>query len=389
MLLATLLLTGCGSARWGATITGPGSAGLGKQATAGTAARLTGQVPKGFAAKSVTFVSTQRAFVLGTAPGRHSAVTVIARTTDRGAHWTTIPAPQYPVGSAVLPGRTVWGIRFASPSVGWVFGSELLQTTDGGARWTLIPPPGNLELLSLAVNDGQVLALFARCTDDACPAQGTGALYRQPLTRAGLQAGSWREIASVATINFAFDSDDLISTQGRVAAVLDGNKILVTGNGGLTLAKRPVPCTKAEIGGPAVAAALSDHELAVVCDGQGYTGHVDKTVQVSDDLGAHWSSDGSPPSGGGPLAIAGTPGHLVLAAESAASWLYYSPKAGHWSTAYFSGDGGQGFADLGFTTAANGIAISGPVLSAGNPDQRLGLLLLTGDGGATWHAVRW
>ena len=44
-----------------------------------------GPVPGGFTATSVTFVSAQEAFVLGTAPCPNAVCTSIVRTFDRGA----------------------------------------------------------------------------------------------------------------------------------------------------------------------------------------------------------------------------------------------------------------------------------------------------------------
>ena len=74
----------------------------------------------------------------------------------------------------------------------------------------------------------------------------------------------------------------------------------------------------------------------------------------------------------------------MVAAESGASWLYHSgDSAARWGTAYQAGDGGQGWNDLGFTTTHDGVVIHGhPYIG-----DMLGQLLLTGNGGLTWHAV--
>jgi len=50
-------------------------------------------------------------------------------------------------------------------------------------------------------------------------------------------------------------------------------------------------------------------------------------------------------------------------------------------------DGGQGWADLGFTTAADGVVVHGPADSDGNSSQRPGQLFLTDDAGTTWYQV--
>jgi photosystem II stability/assembly factor-like uncharacterized protein len=58
-----------------------------------------------------------------------------------------------------------------------------------------------------------------------------------------------------------------------------------------------------------------------------------------------------------------------------------------WNTVGTSDDGGAGWADLGFTSNLAGVVVHGPAVSDGNPGGRPGEVLLTGNGGATWHRV--
>ena len=126
-----------------------------------------------------------------------------------------------------------------------------------------------------------------------------------------------------------------------------------------------------------------------MCTGEGYTGHTIKRVYVSGDAGAHWAPAGRPSPDGDAGTLAATmTGRLAIATESAASWLFSSPDAGaSWRIAGTWNDGGSGWADLGFTTAADGVVVHGPADSDGNSTQRPGRLLLTGDAGATWYRV--
>jgi hypothetical protein len=126
-----------------------------------------------------------------------------------------------------------------------------------------------------------------------------------------------------------------------------------------------------------------------LCTGEGYTGHTIKRVYVSGDAGAHWAPAGRPsPDGDAGTLAATTTGRLAIATESAASWLFYSPDAGaSWRITGTWDDGGSGWADLGFTTAIDGVVVHGPADSDGNSTQRPGQLLLTGDAGATWYPV--
>src|SRR5262249_48879795 len=120
-----------------------------------------------------------------------------------------------------------------------------------------------------------------------------------------------------------------------------------------------------------------------------FTGHTLKFTYLSPDDGAHWTAAGKPGSvGDGGTVATASRRQWVISTASAGSLLYYSGKDGFgWHTVAFRGDGGLGWADLGFTTHANGIVVYGPARSDGNPEQFPGQLWLTSNAGRTWHAV--
>ena len=247
-----------------------------------------GPVPGGFRATSVTFVSAQEAFVLGTAPCSHAPCTSIVRTLDRGASWAGLPAPVVPLSSP--GGAGVWGIRFATPEHGFVFGDGLWETADGGQHWASVAYPGG-SILSLAAIDGQVLALTATCTvQGGCAESGT--LLRRPLA-----GGAWSQVTQVRTAGIT-DPTDMIATQAGVAAVLDGSDVAVTGNGGVTITRHPTPCGTTTMTRGVSVAVIAPDGLALLCTGQGYTGHTVKTVYTSSNLGATWIKAGVPGSAG-------------------------------------------------------------------------------------------
>ena len=97
-----------------------------------------------------------------------------------------------------------------------------------------------------------------------------------------------------------------------------------------------------------------------------------------------WIKAGVPGNAGdGGTIAAASPTQLVISTASAASWLYYSGDgAAQWQTVLTEPDGGQGWADLGFTTASDGVVIHAPA-SKGFAGQ----LMLTRDGGLTWRQV--
>jgi len=333
-----------------------------------------GPVPSGFTATSVTFVSAQEAFVLGTAPCPNAPCTSIVRTLGRGASWRGLTAPLVPLSS---PGGTgVWGIRFAMPEHGFVFGDGLWESTDGGQHWASAAYPGG-SILSLAAIDGQVLALTATCSVQAGCAQ-PGTLWRRPLA-----GGAWSQVTQVTASGTA-DPTDMIATQAGMAAVLDGHDVVVTSNGGITITRHLTACTTAAITPESSVAVIAPDGLALMCIGQGFMGHTVKTVYISGDLGGTWVQAGMPPTAGDGGAIAAAnPGELVIATASGASWLDYSGDgAAQWQTVVTEPDGGQGWADLGFTTASDGGVIRGPAAR-----RFAGQLMLTEDGGLAWRQV--
>jgi hypothetical protein len=362
------------------TASPPGGAGgaPGSPATTATAAAAGGPVPAGFVATSVTFVSVGEAFVLGTAPCAHAPCTSIVRTLDRGASWAGVPAPVVPLGDPYSntgqPGA--WGIRFASPDEGFVFGNGLWVTTDGGEHWTAAAGPGG-SIVDLEVIDGQLLAL----TDDCTAKSGCSSV--EALEHRTLSGGPWSVFAKG-------DNARVIATQARVAAVLVGGSVVVTGDGGLTSVVRATPCPDGSGSAGSAVAVTGPDSLTLLCAGDAAAGSVVKTVYVSGDLGASWVKAGSPPFPGDPWGISGgTTAQPVVAAASGASWLYYSPDGGaKWQVVFKEGDGGAAFNDLGFTTPADGVAVYGPVYQNDNPYGMPGKLLMTSDGGASWTLVR-
>jgi hypothetical protein len=161
-----------------------------------------------------------------------------------------------------------------------VFGHGLWETSDGGQHWASAAYPGG-SIMSLAAIDGQVLALTATCSVQAGCAQ-PGTLWRRPLA-----GGAWSQVTRV-TASWAADPTDIIATQANVAAVLDGRDVVVTPDGGLTITRHVTPCAMAAMPLASSVAVIAPGGLALLCIGQGFTGHTVKTVYASGDLGATW-----------------------------------------------------------------------------------------------------
>jgi hypothetical protein len=387
-LALTALSAGCGTARPPGSPAGK-AGGTGSVAkaradstgrAAGAALPGIGPVPAHFAARSVTFVSPDEGFVLGTAPCAARPCTSLVRTLNRGATWVGLPAPLAKLGG---PGdaNAVWGIRFATASHGFIFGSSLWETTDGGEHWVRDARPAS-SVIALAIVRGEVIAVTQRCTPaNGCPQTGW-------IVRRALSGGPW---TTVIRIHPAFPESptDLIGTQAGIAAILNGTSVVVSHDGGVRWTSHPTPCTSIRKGRPTSVAVIAPNDLALLCTGEGFLSHTLKFTYLSQDDGAHWTATGKPSAAGdGGTIAAASLKNWVISTASAASWLYYSGNEGsRWHTVVFKGDGGFGWADLGFTTLTNGIVVYGPARSDGNPEHFPGQLWLTSNGGSTWHAV--
>jgi hypothetical protein len=345
----------------------------------GHAIGAAGPVPAGTTATSVSFVSTHEAFVLGTAPCAHRPCSVILRTLDRGHSWQGLAAPRQRVS---LPeGSGLWGLRFADAQRGYAYGRGIWRTTDGASSWQRWSVPGRYVIDFAAVRDSELIAVTSPCTSASshCPNRLT--LYHRAVA-----GGRWRRVASSGRQAF----NESISVSGGVVWVLIGQRLLVSADDGRTFSAHSQPCASTVSGLPQPTSITDGGSTTfLLCTGQGALSHTVKKVFRTHGVHSGWTLIGRAPFAGdaGTLAAAGNR-RLVLATASAASWLYSSSDAGkHWGTSLFYGDGGLGWSDLGFTTSSDGVVIHAPARTDGGSPQFPGQLILTEDGGHTWHTV--
>jgi photosystem II stability/assembly factor-like uncharacterized protein len=334
-----------------------------------------GPVPAGTEAASVTFVSPREAFILGTAPCRRQPCSVILRTTDRGAQWVGLPAPDEAV--SYRQGSGLWGLRFADADNGYAFGQGLWQTSDGGQAWRKLTPPAPSVLSLEAVQDREIVA-FAQSCQPVRGCSGRLGLYHEPI------GGSWSRVNSTRT----FASDASFAVHGATVWALAGPRLYISQNGGASFAGAPMPCASNRSTGGRQPTSITDDgtHVYLLCTGGAFTGHTIKYVYATSGPGSPWSLVGKPPTeGDGGQISAGADDSIVIATYSAASLLYHSTDGGHtWSTVVTEDDGGAGWNDLGFTTATDGVVVHAPPVPG---QKRPGQLLLTDDGGLTWHTV--
>jgi len=291
-------------------------------------------VRPGFAASDVSFVSTQRGWVLGSGQ---------LLTTDDGAlSWTALPAP--PAGATHL--------RFATSSDGyaWSTGGALWLTTDGAASWQ----PGRLgKVLSLETASGWVWAIAG--------SQPYPYVWRAP-------------VGSTAWTNLGFTPD-------RTATLLvHGPTAYVAGQEGAgpippsvevytgTQAGRhqAVPCPTSLPVPYAELGASTDGSLVLVCDVQGQSAQYD-LAYASTDGGSSWTAITAPPVwSNGVSAITGKRfswnGNVLVS------------SGGAWTVALAGPPGG--FSLVGFETDQQGVALATD-----------GTVWITRDGGSMWSRV--
>ena len=149
---------GSPAARQPSSPAGPPSAGPAPDGTASAAGSPAGRVsPAGFRVLSMSFVSDQQGWALGTVPCGTGRCLSLLGTADGGAAWHQLAAPTREPGSvySTCPNGSpcVQQVRFATPLIGYAYDPSLFLTTDGGRTWSAQP---GADTSSLETADGTV-----------------------------------------------------------------------------------------------------------------------------------------------------------------------------------------------------------------------------------------
>ena len=330
--------------------------------------------PAGVRPASVSFVSAGTGFVLGAVSCAHPPCTMVLRTLDRGRSWRSLSAPGEAI--SVPDGNGLCGLRFADARRGYAYGAGLWLTRNGAAGWQPMKMPGRTVLALAAVQDRELVAAMTACRSVGCP-RGV-ALYQRPI-----RAGVWKRFAVNTSRATAFDT--AIAVHGDVVWVLAGYDLYVSTDGGRSFHTHNQPCHPPHRGmglpSPADQRRRPAHLSAVPglrIQRAGSRG-TSTGPAAPHQAGARWAS--RPPPEGAAAFAAASDKAIVSAAVSGASSLYRSADGDrHWRTVLSYGDGGAGWADLGFTSALDGAVIHAPA-----PHASSGKLLITNDAGRTWR----
>ena len=295
----------------------------------------------------LTLVSVTMGWALAAAPCDPGLCPRIARTDNGGRSWTALPGPPAYLstsssGTYCSRQPCVDHLRFATATIGYLFGPSLLITRNGGVTWTRVtsPPveslepgagqgvrvvynhdgcPGpcqrKVEAAPAGSEDWRVLLTIGQVSSDAVSSQvvrsGHEAIYvpiygnlaagagtQQTTIFRSLDAGhSWVRLADPCggTAAQVRDAIDLAAAPGGVIAVLcttrDGGSFSVrtsTDDGTTWRPRAPVPTSEQFLPGRIAAASATD--LAISNNVGGGSGSFTYRLMLSTDGGTHWST---------------------------------------------------------------------------------------------------
>jgi hypothetical protein len=353
-------------------------------------------VPRNFQPTSVTFVNSDRAWVIGQAgtPGTCDnndpyICTSIARTDDDGQSWQGAHAPD----TGAPSGKTgVGGIRFLNGSYGWAFGPELWATSDGGNTWSQVDT-GGARVTDLETSDGRAYALWATCSGSSSAGFAADCTSYTLMT-ATAGSGDWKAVGGL--------TNGLTDGGGATSAVLaltgsDGYLLAPDGTlysgpiGGTWTRAGTAPCQPGEppqangLPAGAVLALVDSTQLAIACNAISSTSA--PLVYTSDDSGATWkqlpagSWSGIPDLNGlGTMtSLAATPNDTTITLATTTG--IYVLSGGVWKPSNATGSGAPagGFTYVGMTTDDQGVAVPA--------DTSLHEIWMTTDAGASWASA--
>lgn len=289
----------------------------------------------------LSWVDPHNGWTLAQQPCDKGTCAVVARSTDRGDHWTELPATP-----ALVPPTTgctalqcvngVSGIAFASSAVGYLYGPGMFMTTDGGKTWQPVTGP---KVASMAVGDGQVFRVVY--THGGCPGVCTPSLQVAPVG-----STAWRTVLGPISVGTA-TGFQILTSGPDVYLVIYGN---LAGGVGTPAARlyRSVDggATFQELTDPCVGKLFTLHVLTALAAVPG------GVLQGLCTLGAGTGSQG-----------------LITSTDAGSSWQTLRPLP--------SGR----FGVIAAASASTIAVATGPVTGSGTKTVKL---LITTDGGGAW-----
>jgi photosystem II stability/assembly factor-like uncharacterized protein len=315
----------------------------------------------------------------------------VAATTDGGVTWQPLPSP--PGSFYEIPNAQgdcdqvacVSHIRFATASIGYLFGPSLFMTVDGGESWQQVTSP---PVESLEAAGGDVFRVVY--DHGGCPGPCNRTVEEAPSG-----SNAWRTLLQTslvgglnATLILQSSQSIYLPIYGNPAAGQPFVALFRSLDGGQTWKQLADPCVSTAViaDAPSGFAAAPGGYLAVLCSSIDQT--TDSTVMTSSNSGSSW---------GPQLPVPGSSPGLIAAPSAGTLVVGTAPTSGGGpatSTLSVSTDGGLDWV----TAATDPVNLSAAPLGAslylGFEDAMTGrwvgddqTIWTTTDGGTEWTAL--
>ena len=248
-------------------------------------------VPSGFLPASVTFVSPDHGFLLGSIPCSGNVCAFVAQTRDAGRSWMSLSdLPTSVASSADQQGQNgVSTLRFATENVGWAFGPHELWTThDNGASWARTQLPGltsDSTIEALETSAGLVHAVVLECDSNGC---------QFTIRTSDVAQDTWRDSGVRLPVGAGPVPSAQLILNGTAGWLVQNDRVATNGarlaNG--TWSTWQPPC--ATLQGPVVIAASSPSDLVGACDVGLWANHEGERLFVSHDGGTTFTKLSTP-----------------------------------------------------------------------------------------------
>ncbi|WP_446663909.1 hypothetical protein [Flexivirga sp. B27] len=256
------------------------------------------KVPDSFRTWSVSYAGQSTIYALGQQDCGGDKCPVLLRSNTNGKSWnavhkftgTDVSAATGTTDVAnIQPQRAVTQVRFATPSVGYVFGGDLWITRDSGGTFTKMSHPGDT-VLDVEINQKQAVLLSANnCAQGIC--NGPVYVSRFDVSASGV-SGTTAQVtpsSSIRTGNISVQSGNVIvqltasdSDKSIAPMRLDDDK--------LTSLKAPSVCAGSNLQAVTPVTNVSTElDLFGLCDPQrSGADHTAYTIVRSSDAGRSW-----------------------------------------------------------------------------------------------------
>lgn len=337
----------------------------------------------------LSWVSDSMGWALAAVPCAGQLCPAVAETTDGGVTWQGLPSPSVAFYGPEPPPTAdcqqvacVSHIRFATASIGYLFGPSLFMTVDGGQTWKEVTSP---LVESLEAAGGDVFRVVYDTT--GCPGPCNRTVQEAP---AGSDA--WQTLyqipqgADLDTATLILEGESIyLPIYGDVAKGAEQTTLFRSLDGGQTWQRLGDPCAGATppVDVAFAFAAASRGFLSVLCfpsgQPQGWA------VLSSSDAGSTWGPRLPVPESSAGLLAAPSPGHLLIASPTGAGGGLAT------STLSYSSDGGQSWSTAASDQVNLSLAPVGLSLWLGFEDVTTGrwvgddrTIWTTTDGGTDW-----